>query len=103
MELNGSARVIAPPIIAAEPDHCLMPARSLVRPYMPELDSMRGIAILMVLLFHGMAPPLNASLSRLGRTVLSISQYGGAGVNVFFVLSGFLITGILIANQGRPD
>jgi len=80
-----------------------MPARSLVRPYMPELDSMRGIAILMVLLFHGMAPPLNASLSRLGRTVLSISQYGGAGVNVFFVLSGFLITGILIANQGRPD
>jgi len=43
-----------------------MPARSLVRPYMPELDWMRGIAILMVLLFHGMAPPLNASLSPLG-------------------------------------
>ena len=80
-----------------------MPARSLIRPYMPELDSMRGIAILMVLFFHGMAPPLNANLSRLGRTVLSVSKYGGAGVNLFFVLSGFLITGILIANQGRPD
>ncbi len=70
---------------------------------MPELDSMRGIAVLMVLFLHGMAAPLNANLSRLGQTMLSVSQYGGVGVNLFFVLSGFLITGILIANRGRPD
>ena len=69
---------------------------------MPELDSMRGIAVLMVLFLHGMAAPLNASLSRLGQTMLSVSQYGGVGVNLFFVLSGFLITGILIV-QGPSD
>jgi peptidoglycan/LPS O-acetylase OafA/YrhL len=84
-------------------DQRMTPASSLIRPYMPELDSMRGIAVLMVLFLHGMAAPLNANLSRLGQTVLSVSQYGGVGVNLFFVLSGFLITGILIANRGRPD
>jgi peptidoglycan/LPS O-acetylase OafA/YrhL len=75
----------------------------LVRPYMPELDSMRGIAVLMVLFLHGMAPPLNANLSPLGRAILSLSRYGGAGLNLFFVLSGFLITGILVGNKGRQD
>ena len=81
----------------------MQPAPPLIRPHMPELDSMRGIAVLMVLFLHGMAPPLNAGLSRWGRAILSVSQHGGVGVNLFFVLSGFLITGILIASQDRPD
>src|SRR5258708_7811781 len=81
----------------------MKPAPALIRPYMPELDSMRGIAVLMVLFLHGMTPPLNAQLSRLGQTILSVSQFGGVGVNLFFVLSGFLITGILIASKERPE
>jgi peptidoglycan/LPS O-acetylase OafA/YrhL len=75
----------------------------LVRPYMPELDSLRGIAVLMVLFLHGMAPPLNADLSRLGRVIFSVSHYGGVGVNLFFVLSGFLITGILSDHQNEQS
>lgn len=75
----------------------------LIRPYMPELDSIRGIAVLMVLLLHGVARPLNAALSRPGEWLLSMSQHGGAGVNLFFVLSGFLITGILLDGKGKPD
>lgn len=75
----------------------------LIRTYMPELDSVRGIAVLMVLFLHGMAPPLNANLPRWGQIVLSVSEYGGVGVNLFFVLSGFLITGILVASVDRAD
>jgi peptidoglycan/LPS O-acetylase OafA/YrhL len=70
---------------------------------MPELDSVRGIAILLVLLLHGMARPLNAELSRAGNLILAISGYGGVGVNLFFVLSGFLITGILVNSRSSPD
>ncbi len=75
----------------------------LIRPYMPELDSIRGIAIMLVLFFHGMAPPLTPELSRGGKFLLAVSQHGSAGVNLFFVLSGFLITGILIDSRNRPD
>jgi peptidoglycan/LPS O-acetylase OafA/YrhL len=75
----------------------------LIRPYMPELDSVRGIAVLMVLFLHGIARPLDAKLSAPGEVLLSISQNGGAGVNLFFVLSGFLITGILLDAKAQPE
>jgi peptidoglycan/LPS O-acetylase OafA/YrhL len=73
----------------------------LIRPYMPELDSMRGLAILLVLFFHGMAPPLKPALSGGGKFIFALSQYGWIGVNLFFVLSGFLITGILVDSRNR--
>ncbi len=75
----------------------------LVRPYMPELDTMRGVAILLVLFFHGMAPPLKPDLSSGGKFIFALSQHGWIGVNLFFVLSGFLITGILVDSRSRLD
>ena len=75
----------------------------LLRPYMPELDAVRGIAILLVILVHGMARPLHADLPTLGQSLFALSQYGWTGVNLFFVLSGFLITGILLDSKRRPD
>src|SRR3954454_2987965 len=59
--------------------------------YRPELDGLRGIAILLVVAAHYRLPP---------------SFSGIAGVTMFFVLSGYLITSLLLAEQrdtGRID
>jgi peptidoglycan/LPS O-acetylase OafA/YrhL len=59
----------------------------------PELDGLRGIAILLVMIFH-LTPvtiPLFAAY---------FVQAGWIGVDLFFVLSGYLITGILLDSAG---
>ncbi len=59
----------------------------------PELDGLRGAAVLLVLMRHYVHHP---SLLFLG------PQWGWMGVNLFFVLSGFLITSILLRLTGQP-
>lgn len=71
----------------------------------PELDGLRGIAILMVLFFHNttyMAQLENWQVHGLLFWLVDFSQVGWAGVDLFFVLSGYLITGILLDTTGRP-
>ncbi|WP_250002962.1 acyltransferase family protein [Actinoplanes sp. M2I2] len=55
-------------------------------PYRPALDGVRGLAVSAVLLFHG-----------------GVAALGGGflGVDAFFVLSGFLITSLLLAEHRR--
>ena len=60
---------------------------------MPVLDGIRGIAILAVLLFHFIVPENRDGL--VNSAVSWVFSYGALGVDLFFVLSGFLITGIL--------
>lgn len=76
----------------------------IVRPVMPELDSARGIAVLLVFLFHsfGMNMDHLGDYSAIGRNLVRISSVGWTGVYLFFVLSGFLITGILIDSKAKP-
>ncbi|MGW3233498.1 acyltransferase family protein [Kitasatospora sp. NPDC001095] len=52
--------------------------------FRPDIEGLRGVAVLSVLAFHSAVPGLTG---------------GFVGVDVFFVISGFLITGLLI---GRP-
>ena len=63
------------------------------------LDGIRGIAILMVMVLHfRMDDPMAA----IDRAYVRIAELGWAGVDLFFVLSGFLITGILLDSRGTP-
>src|SRR6187549_3131451 len=65
----------------------------------PALDGVRGIAILAVMLFHY----VNGSHHVPGlKQIFDAAHSGWLGVDLFFVLSGFLITGILLKNKGRP-
>src|SRR4029079_11083603 len=69
------------------------------RGHLVPLDGLRGLAILLVLLLHfttDMTPPEGT----LAAGVRAAFQVGWIGVDLFFVLSGFLITGILADNKG---
>jgi peptidoglycan/LPS O-acetylase OafA/YrhL len=65
----------------------------------PALDGLRGVAILLVVAIHVRLPPAELPLDHLVAFVLSA---GWLGVDLFFVLSGFLITGLLIDARGGP-
>ncbi len=80
------------------------PPQPLLRARMPELDSLRGIAILLVLYYHGFASRYGTTgLSGLQKFLVGLTAPGWAGVNLFFALSGFVITGILLDSKQRPD
>ena len=64
---------------------------------MPALDGLRGIAVLLVMLTHTWRMPKTGLSDRVVSFVVSI---GWSGVELFFVLSGFLITGILLDSKG---
>ena len=71
---------------------------------MPELDTVRGIAILLVVFFHGFGFEFGTTgLSGLPKLFVLATLPGWMGVNLFFVLSGFLITGILLDSRGTAQ
>ena len=63
------------------------------------LDGVRGLAILLVLLMHCLyiAPVCGVDMGT--NTYVRLALLGWSGVDVFFVLSGFLITGILVRDK----
>jgi peptidoglycan/LPS O-acetylase OafA/YrhL len=54
--------------------------------HLPGIDGLRAIAVILVVVFHVVPGALPG---------------GGLGVDIFFVLSGFLITGLLVAEKGE--
>lgn len=77
---------------------------SLLRPLMPELNSIRGIAVLLVIFFHGFSFRYGiAGLSGFPKLFVKATFPGWMGVDLFFVLSGFLITGILLDSKNKAD
>jgi peptidoglycan/LPS O-acetylase OafA/YrhL len=75
----------------------LLPPSSTKR--VVELDVLRGIAIALVILTH---LPFDPDPTILGHTLLEKIKYKGwSGVDLFFVLSGFLISGLLFKEMSR--
>src|SRR5215475_1784246 len=70
--------------MSAQPEHRRDAGSSFA--YRPALDGVRALAVSAVLLFHGGVAWLPG---------------GFLGVDAFFVLSGFLITSLLLAEHGR--
>jgi peptidoglycan/LPS O-acetylase OafA/YrhL len=66
----------------------------------PGLDGLRGIAILLVLLRHSFFGMETGS--RFLAKILAAGQLTWSGVDLFFVLSGFLIGGILLDARESP-
>jgi peptidoglycan/LPS O-acetylase OafA/YrhL len=84
---------VRPPFLTIMVKH---PRRTSVG-HIPELDGIRGLAVGLVLAEH-FWPTVG-----FWRTGLALAGVGWVGVDLFFVLSGFLITGILVDNVEQPD
>ncbi len=70
--------------------------RSVARGFISELDGLRGIAILVVMV-HRFWPRSDQGVAA------DVAGAGWAGVDLFFVISGFLIAGILLDTRGEGD
>jgi peptidoglycan/LPS O-acetylase OafA/YrhL len=71
------------------------------RVYFPELDGMRFIAFLLVYFFHGGVPPLVLAQLVGSDVAKALRANGGYGVQLFFILSGYLITTLLLREEAR--
>lgn len=73
-----------------------------LRGHVPVLDGVRGLAILLVVALH-VATGMSEPTARFDWWVWQFSMAGWTGVELFFVLSGFLITGILSDSKEAPN
>ncbi len=69
----------------------------------PELDGLRGLAIFLVLVCHLVANPAHKPINFVVDHVFTILTVGWSGVDLFFVLSGFLIGGILLESHNSAN
>jgi peptidoglycan/LPS O-acetylase OafA/YrhL len=97
-EPGDSTEVSPAPVVSG-------PRSVLLKREMPGLDVLRGIAILSVFCFHGLKwyLPLGAPMVPQVRQLGQVVSFGWLGVNLFFVLSGFLITGVLLDTRTQKN
>ncbi|MFN7134293.1 MAG: acyltransferase family protein, partial [Myxococcales bacterium] len=87
--------VTSRPVDPDAPEDARPPPHEVPAPrHLPELDGLRGLAVLAVLAYHlvGQLPATTLA----GKIAALPVNAGWMGVDLFFVLSGFLITRILL-------
>ena len=68
----------------------------------PQLDGLRGVAIALVVVFHYVNFAVESGAPGWVKLLIRPTSLGWSGVDLFFVLSGFLIGGILLdARESR--
>jgi peptidoglycan/LPS O-acetylase OafA/YrhL len=77
-------------------DDLLFEGKVMLRKHIPQLDGLRALAVALVLVAH--------SAVGFDRFLIFglLDKYGSLGVQIFFVLSGFLITRILLQSKTEP-
>src|SRR5689334_7332040 len=74
--------------------------------YNASLDGIRGVAVLLVMLFHftvGFKDILLINGNIFSKAFFALANIGWVGVDIFFVLSGFLITSILMTTKNSTN
>ena len=74
-----------------------------VKTRIPELDGLRGCAILLILIWHYFQNQLSYELGWPIVYLRKLIGFTWSGVDLFFVLSGFLIAGLLLDNRTSPN
>jgi len=69
--------------------------------YFKELDGVRGLAAIMVVLFHIKQSGISQDV--VARALVKAGNFGQTGVTLFFALSGFLITRILLISKDKES
>lgn len=69
----------------------------------PELDGVRALAILLVVIWHWVHLPSHPQPGTIWSKANVFLRLTWSGVDLFFVLSGFLIGSILLANSGASN
>jgi peptidoglycan/LPS O-acetylase OafA/YrhL len=73
-----------------------------LRGRLPAIDALRAIAPLLLFIVHFNRIDARDVTTPLERVYFLVVQLGVAGMEIFFVISGFLITGILLDSKGGP-
>lgn len=93
---------------ASSPETTATPAATKAKLYFPNLDGLRFFCFLSVFLFHAFSTDSAVLKALPAWTFIKTDLFGNGnlGVNFFFVLSGYLITTLLLAEKslaGRID
>src|SRR5436190_1807353 len=96
--LNPGARAVLP-LLILRPSQLRDALAYRHRNRSLQLDMLRGIAILLVLGAHCVAAP--AGLGIMQPVADAWRRIGWAGVDLFFVLSGFLVSGLMFAEYQK--
>jgi peptidoglycan/LPS O-acetylase OafA/YrhL len=103
--MNSRSALSPQPLPAATRDR---PPQSRTEPWrntkrIQELDGLRGLAILLVLIWHLGCDANSAGGHRWAFYLIDAGSLFWSGVDLFFVLSGFLIGGILLDARSSPN